>query len=1386
VLIDLNKLDLVKSITRTQAKAVHKELPPGGVWRTINGHHIYIKNGKILAGSIPGVTKAKKMTKQQMSEHQATVDREAKKGTKKGVKNDKKDKTSTKTKRPETQRAGASKTDKGKTAKETSRSTKSKTKGAVTNEVSKGAKKAPTGVQRGTKPKSADKPPAGKTTKQGTAKSGEKGKKVTPKTSTKKDPNEEHLRNLAGRSDNGTDMFMNASENPKEYEALKEALKTAEGEKASDKLNYLHAKYGGGREVPEYKPANPKEITDFKLGKAKFKPSDIKMTTSDSHRAEASADFEGNVIFRSNMLKQPMETQKHVMIHEIGHVISNAYPNLEKHIMSNPQDGLGKTNQKAGRFEGVSYSPEESWAESFARYHTEPKVFKKKYPTQYNFVEQVLKKIPNYKEFVDKGLEELNRLNGVKGAKKDEKPSKPATQAKSKGTRKAVPGAEKTTSESGNSSKKPKVNDIRSDAQKNRELAYDVGEKVGGARKDEFIASFKEKPTYQSLEELEKMSGAIAEKMVTKANLLPTTSFEQDYENGVELTTSAMRRLIFERIAPKPDPSTPETRKAYMNAMTKLNRQLAGIKTWDNMKNAIRELSEYARNTSTKYMESTANSIHYFDKESRGESWSPVTEESKAKALERKKEYEAKLAQRTKEKEAFNFEALGEKLNNFFTNWDSMNRTFKTVQKNTVEGWDKYLNPQAKKKAPKKKGDENKVWERQAEAEDLRTGGKKIKIDKPEQLMKDFGLRGVEFGNWVNDSSGKYHLQRSAEALSDLAGILGINPKDISLNGRLAIAFGARGKAGALAHYEADRKVINMTKYGGAGSLAHEWGHAMDNILYQYSNGGAESLGWASDGQMGNSDPKLKALYDNLMDAISKPAPGEKGGSHQLILDSSQKQMSRYYPEMRKQIGEKGYKTEDVYHHWANKINAQYDRHIEHIKNNMLRNPADREKAIKKYEQKRKRELNDLPHYLAQELRRKQNGGYGGDHYQGHIEVPTGKSEYMSRMEDTQPNKTQNGAHYWSQPAEVFARVFESYIEHKMKQSGQYNNYLVHGTTEGHVKVEGAPFPIGKEREHMFKAMENLLAHISKGKALEKALILDILASGSGDRTEELRKSLGYTKRSAYNVANPEDVIYIPVNRLRTPYQTEEATNMDKVNENYDRMQAGENLEPVSIGLDYDVHDGHHRIEASKKAGHEHIPCIVKGGNELERQRAIEAYKGVWKSINTDSLVANFNKVLEATGNKEEAFNYTIEDTKIKLWEDLKKLGQEVPKELVTKSIAPDPVAPDAFEEDSRYMYRGIGQKELDFIKKNGYIQTKGKGNDEDKDKATCFSNLYRQAVGYALSNYALYDEPNAYVIALPKYPFVKEDETGELVSHHPVPTYDMKVIPIPKEEIVK
>lgn len=105
----------------------------------------------------------------------------------------------------------------------------------------------------------------------------------------------------------------------------------------------------------------------------------------------------------------------------------------------------------------------------------------------------------------------------------------------------------------------------------------------------------------------------------------------------------------------------------------------------------------------------------------------------------------------------------------------------------------------------------------------------------PEQFLEQFGFRGVEFGNWVKQGKGGQErqgvLNDAYDAFMDLASAIGVPPRALSLEGRLGIGFGSRGAGWASAHFESDTVVINLTKTRGAGALAHEWFHAMDNYF---------------------------------------------------------------------------------------------------------------------------------------------------------------------------------------------------------------------------------------------------------------------------------------------------------------------------------------------------------------------------------------------------------------------------------------------------------------------------------------------------------------------------------------------------------------------------
>ena len=187
-----------------------------------------------------------------------------------------------------------------------------------------------------------------------------------------------------------------------------------------------------------------------------------------------------------------------------------------------------------------------------------------------------------------------------------------------------------------------------------------------------------------------------------------------------------------------------------------------------------------------------------------------------------------------------------------------------------------------------------------------RTGGKKIDMSEQSTsspgakvFMDDMKVRGVQFGNSLPDQERVYHAQKSAEALSDLTSILGLPDEAAGLGGKLGLAIGARGKGGALAHFEPyqanDRHnpdvggpVINLTRANGAGSLAHEWGHGLDHYAANNKAGGGKFLSHpeASRGGAGGSPETIEAMKK------VQEAMGNSGFDNRLIDETVRRRFS--------------------------------------------------------------------------------------------------------------------------------------------------------------------------------------------------------------------------------------------------------------------------------------------------------------------------------------------------------------------------------------------------------------------------------------------------------------------------------------------------------------
>lgn len=187
-----------------------------------------------------------------------------------------------------------------------------------------------------------------------------------------------------------------------------------------------------------------------------------------------------------------------------------------------------------------------------------------------------------------------------------------------------------------------------------------------------------------------------------------------------------------------------------------------------------------------------------------------------------------------------------------------------------------------------------------------RTGGKKIDMNEQSTsapgakvFMDDMKVRGVQFGNSLPDAERVYHAEKVAESLSDLTGILGLPDEAAGLGGKLGLAIGARGKGGALAHFEPyqanDRNnadiggpVINLTRANGAGSLAHEWGHGLDHFAANNKPGDGKFLSHpeATSGGAGGSPETIKAMKK------VQEAMGNSGFSDRLIDETVRRKLS--------------------------------------------------------------------------------------------------------------------------------------------------------------------------------------------------------------------------------------------------------------------------------------------------------------------------------------------------------------------------------------------------------------------------------------------------------------------------------------------------------------
>ena len=391
------------------------------------------------------------------------------------------------------------------------------------------------------------------------------------------------------------------------------------------------------------------------------------------------------------------------------------------------------------------------------------------------------------------------------------------------------------------------------------EAIEDFGEKIGGARKDAWNG-FKD--------DLNKISDdQIASQSLSK--IWPEPNYSAMIESGESPITVALIRALREEITSKPRVKYKLTRwaESVREARSTANALLDGTLAADQFLSELRKsgttLEGFAGRVELYSLVGHEKSLAkiYFAKHRyslyRGEKdvtlwvvennntsgtfggWPSqiATGKTKEQAIEAFKKAYSDMPEKGDKKAKQSFDIwsergregylVGKKIGRHYAEFAGPFKTTKEAREYVINS-EKELTDKLEKyrEIPSERRD----TERPRIGEDHRKG----QDVSPDLFAEEFGFRGVEFGNWVEQGRRQADLNHAYDALMDMAAVLDVPAKAISLNGALSLAFGARGKGGkdaAKAHYEPGKVVINLSKRTGAGSLGHEWWHALDNYF---------------------------------------------------------------------------------------------------------------------------------------------------------------------------------------------------------------------------------------------------------------------------------------------------------------------------------------------------------------------------------------------------------------------------------------------------------------------------------------------------------------------------------------------------------------------------
>jgi hypothetical protein len=604
----------------------------------------------------------------------------------------------------------------------------------------------------------------------------------------------------------------------------------------------------------------------------------------------------------------------------------------------------------------------------------------------------------------------------------------------------------------------------------------DAGEKIGGARKDRW------KERGLNLDDLDAMTEAEGAELATKANV-----WKPDYEvlsDASEPASAAMTKVIYDRLAAKPKKNTPEGRRQYVRMMRIVRdvlteakgpeavrlayleiRNRAGLNTMDpQAKTAARELlfSVYKGRSDPFVLDGgdlmKVKKMVTDGFPAKGEPWKTrlkvgrqeggpgATERGIELYIERSAEVGTPL---TREQILDGFYRVTTKDNKtvaFAPTKADADAAAATVYERDMKG--------------KKDGKPEPV---RPNLDELKRENLPQRIDRDvtsEDFVRDMGFRGVEFGLWSAQDERQRILNMAYDGLMDLAEIMGVPPKAMSLNGTLGMAFGARGGGRFAAHYEPGKLVINMTKIRGGGSMAHEWAHAMDHYFGEldkadaYTTAARGASGWYSEDQYLGVPRTRHERVGNEWKAVNK-----------MRLDNLRPEMAAAFDEVMRALFSKQITKAEM----VRSLELDLERTEALARSEQV---ADLKAMYQNMVQNKRQALNEL------------RGDPEGTMYAGR-----GRTDYANQAQALS-GKSENG--YWTRPTEMFARAFESWVFDRVTAMGAKSDYLVHGVEEDRFAggaYKGNPYPAGEERASINAAFDKLASTI-KTKETDKGVAM--------------------------------------------------------------------------------------------------------------------------------------------------------------------------------------------------------------------------------------------------------------------------------------------------------